>query len=264
MFVDLPSFSASIETASCLSAVLLEVGDTLSTEVVDGEVRYLSLTATPGDNYTLHINVTDGGVVVYGSLVTAMPGPDAYDFKLNISAMGPVATDVLIMIPKLNIDQSGNKTEGERTQRRRRQSEADEESVLVLAIVGVSDNASLDLNITEGDNRRYGDLAVSLNEEERADGTAFYVCEAKCTCELAYVAMTTNITGTELPTGSILNHIGTRRVKVTLPSTYDGPLYCVIATPGVFGSEVFSSINITGKCNQHLSACAEIKFEVYS
>ena len=264
MFVDLPSFSASIETASCLSPVSLEVGDTLSTEVVDGEVRYLSLTATPGDNYTLHINVMDGGVVVYGSLVTAMPGPDAYDFKLNISAMGLVATDVLIMIPKLNIDQSGNKTEGVRTQRRRRQSETDEESVLVLAIVGVSDNASLDLNITEGDNRRYGDLAVSLNEEERADGTAFYVCEAKCTCELAYVAMTTNITGTELPTGSILNHIGTRRVKVTLPSTYDGPLYCVIATPGVFGSEVFSSINITGKCNQHLSACAEIKFEVYS
>ena len=96
MFVDLPSFSASIETASCLSPVSLEVADTLSTEVVDGEVRYLSLTATPGDNYTLHINVMDGGVVVYGSLVTAMPGPDAYDFKLNISAMGLVATDVLI------------------------------------------------------------------------------------------------------------------------------------------------------------------------
>ena len=259
MFVDLPSFSASIETVSCLSAVSLEVGDTLSTEVVDGEVRYLSLTATPGDNYTLHINVADGGIVVYGSLVTAMPGPDAYDFKLNISAMGLVATDVLIMIPKLNVDQSGNRTEGVRTQRRRRQSEADEESVLVLAIVGVSDNASLDLNITEGDNRRYGDLAVSLNEEERADGTAFYVCEAKCTCELAYVTMTTNITGTELPTGSILHQIGTRRVEVTLPSIYDGPLYCVIATPGVFGSEVFSSINITGKCNQHLSGCAKME-----
>ena len=259
MFVDLPSFSASIETASCLSAVSLEVGDTLSTEVVDGEVRYLSLTATPGDNYTLHINVMDGGVVVYGSLVTAMPGPDAYDFKLNISAMGLVATDVLIMIPKLNVDQSGNETEGVRTQRRRRQSEADEESVLVLAIVSVRDNASLDLNITKGDNRRYGDLAVSLNEEERADGTAFYVCEAKCSCELAYVTMTTNRTGMELPAGSILNQIGTRRVEVTLPSIYDGPLYCVIATPGVFGSAVFSSINITGKCNQHLSGCAKME-----
>ena len=258
MFVDLPSFSASIETASCLSAVSLEVGDTLSTEVVDGEVRYLSLTTRPGDNYTLHINVMDGGVVVYGSLVTAMPGPDAYDFKLNISAMGIVATDVLIIVPKLNSDQSGNKTEGIPTQ-----SEADEESVLVMAIVGVSDNASLDLNITEGDNRRYGDLAVSLNEEEREDGTAFYVCEAKCTCELAYVTMTTNRTGMELPTGSILNQIDTRRVEVILPSTYNGPLYCVIATPGVFGSEVFSSINITGKCNQHLSGAEmeELKFE---
>ena len=253
MFVDLPSFSASIEIASCLSAVSLEVGDTLSTEVVDGEVRYLSLTATPGDNYTVHVYVTDGGIAVYGSLLTAMPGPDAYDFKLNISAMGLVATDVLIIVPKLNSDQSGNKTEGIPTQFK-----ADEESVLVMAIVSVRDNASLDLNITEGDNRRYGDLAVSLNEEEHADGTAFYVCEATCSCELAYVTMTTNRTGMELPAGSILHQIGTRRVEVTLPSTYDGPLYCVIATPGVFGSAVFSSINITGKCNQHLSAYAKM------
>ena len=246
-FVDLPSFSAAIETTSCLTAVSLGVGDTLSTDVVEDEVRYLSLTAQPGDNYTLHINVMNGGVVVYGSLVTAMPGPDVYDFKLNISATGLVATDILIMIPKLN-DQIGQETEG--TQRRRRQTEADEESVLVLAVVGVSDNASLEVNVTEGDNRRYGDLAVSLNSEERVNGTVFYVCEAKCTCERAYVSMTTSMTEVELPVGSILNQIGTRRVEVTLPGNYVGPLYCVIATPGVSGSEVYSAINITGKCKE--------------
>ena len=246
-FVDLPSFSAFIESTSCLTAVSLDAGNTLLTVVVEDEVRYLSLDATPSDNYTLHINVMNGSVVVYGSLVTAMPGPDVYDFKLNISATRLVATDILIMIPKLN-DQFGRETEG--TQKKCRKTEADEESVLVLAVVGVSDNASLEVNVTEGDNRRYGDLAVSLNSEERVDGTAFHVCEAKCTCERAYVSMTTSMTEVELPVGSILNQIGTRRVEVTLPGNYVGPLYCVIATPGVSGSEVYSAINITSKCKE--------------
>ena len=200
----------------------------------------------------------NGGVVVYGSLVTTMPGPDAHDFKLNISATGLVATDILIMIPKLN-DQIGQETEG--TQRRRRQTEADEESVLVLAVVGVSDNASLEVNVTEGDNRRYGDLAVSLNSEERVNGTVFYVCEAKCTCERAYVSMTTSMTEVELPVGSILNQIGTRRVEVTLPGNYVGPLYCVIATPGVSGSKVYSAINITGKCKEYEGSIVLVGFK---
>ena len=41
-FLSLPSFSAAIETVSCLTAVSLETGNTLSTDVLGGEVRYLS------------------------------------------------------------------------------------------------------------------------------------------------------------------------------------------------------------------------------
>ena len=237
-FADLPSFSASIETASCLTAVALELGDTLSAFLMDREVRYLSLTVRPGENYTLQIDVTNGDLVVYGSLVTAMPGPDAYDFKLNITGDLGVITDYLIIVPRLP---------EEGTQRKRRQTEPDEEMTLVLAFVGVGDNASLELNVTEGDSRRYGDLAVSLTEDENADGTTFYVCEANCTCEQAYVNLTISTTVVELPEGAILNQISNRKAEVILPNNYLGLLHCVIATPGVLGSEVFSTINITGK-----------------
>ena len=230
-FADLPSFSAAIETQSCLTAVVLEQGDMLLASLMEGEVRYLSLTVSPGEVITLHITAMNG-IIVYGSLLTAMPGPDAYDFKLDISN---VATDYLISIP--------DATEGD-DDRERRQTET---STLVMAFVGMSDNASFELNVTEGDNRRYGDLAVSLNEEENPNGTALYVCEANCTCEQAFVNMTVSTTEIELPVGSNLNQVSDRRVEVTLPSDYLGPLHCVISTPGVSGSEVFRTINITGK-----------------
>ena len=237
-FADLPSFSAAIETASCLTAVALELGDAMSAVLMDGEFRYLSLTVTPGETYTLQIDVTNGDLVVYGSLVTAMPGPEAYDFKLNITGDLGVITDYLIIVPRLP---------EEGTQRKRRQTEPDEEMTLVLAFVGVGDNASLELNVTEGDSRRYGDLAVSLTEDKNADGTTFYVCEANCTCEQAYVNLTVSTTGVELPEGAILNQISNRKAEVILPNNYLGLLHCVIATPGVLGSEVFDTINITGK-----------------
>ena len=243
-FADLPSFSTAIETASCLTAVALKLNDTLSAVLMDGEVRYLSLTVRPGENYTLQINVTNGDLVVYGSLVTDMPGPDAYDFKLNITGDLGVITDYLIIVPRLP---------EEGTQRKRRQTEPDEEMTLVLAFVGVSDNASLELNVTEGDSRRYGDLAVSLTEDENAAGTTFYVCEADCTCEQAYVNLTVSTTVVELPEGAILNQISNRKAEVILPNNYLGLLHCVIATPGVLGSEVFSTINITGKYKEQNS-----------
>ena len=239
-FSDLPQLSAVIKTASCLAAVALKLNTTLSAILINDEIRYLSFTVTSGENYTLHITAMNGSIIVYGSLLTAMPGPDAYDFKLSISDMELVATDYLIVIPNPAVV----------PQRRRRQTETDEESTLVLAFVGMSVSAPFEVNIDEGDNRRYGDLAVLLTGEKSADGTVFYVCEANCICEQAQVNMTVSTTEIELPVGLNLNQVNDRRVVVTLPSDYLGPLHCVISTPGVSGSEVFSTINITGKCKE--------------
>ena len=233
-FSDLPQLSAVIKTASCLAAVVLKLNNTLSAILINEEIRYLSLIVRSGENYTLHITAMNGSIIVYGSLLTAMPGPDAYDFKLIISDMGVVSTDYLIVTSNP-------------PQRGRRQTETDEESTLVLAFVGMSDRAPFEVNVEEGDNRRYGDLAVLLTDEESADGTVFYVCEANCICEQAQVNMTVSTTEVTLPVGSVLNHFSDRRVEVTLPSDYFGPLHCVISTPGVLGSEVFSTINVAGK-----------------
>ena len=73
--------------------------------------------------------------------------------------------------------------------------------------------------------------------------------------------MTASLSEVELPVGTILNQIGTRRVEVTLPGNYVGPLYCMIATPGVSGSEVYSAINITGKCKEYEEAIVLVGFK---